>query len=430
MVTKTSEKVLEQVREMNERYKAKAIQDMVVKALGRMIDPVYFGNAVVMTLRETPKLALCDPATFLGAIIECAQLGLIPGNALKQAHVIPYKQRATLVLGYRGLTTLSYRAGCKLVYADCVHEGDHFEYGQGTGVHNYISHRPADDRDDDNPEGVTHAWAKIVTPQDGEIFKVMSRVKLDQIKKNSPGGNIPDAAWNTHTNSMRQKSPLRFVVDKFAPSDPQLARAAILDDLGEQGMNQNLGDNLAGMFGQVDVPDDPPPPNGNGKTHNGKEKIKDKLRQNGHAAQQNGTAAHNSKEDEQPPPACPPGDSFDPPPLRTPRNSSTKNSTPSLISGVPEKSRNEMTFDSAMHWYIDEKQSSVKDLEKKTGIDVSQLQSYLAGDSLPGQQAVKLLGTALNLRDEDREFLTALAYVAEDGDMPSQVGHDEQGQLI
>jgi len=426
MVTKLSETALESVRVMNERVKDPKIHAMIAKSLNQ-IDPIYFFQAVAMTLRETPKLAFCDPDSFLGAIIECGQLNLIPGNALKQAHIVPFGKKnpqAVLILGFRGLNTLAYRAGCKLVYADCVHEGDTFDYGLGTGNHNFINHRPSDDRNDDEPDTVTHAWAKIVTPTGGEIFKVMARKKLDAIKAGSPGAFSPDAAWNTHTNSMRQKSPLRFVVDKFAPFGTDLARAAILDDKGEQGIPQNLEEHLAGLTPQVSVPDNPPPPGNQKRTHNGAEEVKKNLRGNGNAATR----------EEEPPPACPPGDSFEEPvkkPTPPPRrNHAKQNGKPSLISCVPNKSRDELTFASTLKWFMGEIESDVRHLAKMTGIEIKHVQNYLIGDSLPVGQDLKMVCTALMLHSEDRDFLTALAYVAEDGDMASPVGHDEQGNPI
>lgn len=434
MATKLSDEALEAVRTMNERTKDPKIFAMISKSLNQ-IDPVYFYQAVAMTLRETPKLANCDAESFLGAIVECAQLNLIPGNALKQAHLVPFGKknpRAVLILGFRGLNTLAYRAGCQLVYADCVHDSDHFEYELGTGSHNYISHRPNDERDDDEPDTVTHAWAKIVTPTGGEIFKVMSRKKLDAIKRESPGAQFPDAAWNTHPNSMRQKSPLRFVVDKFAPFGTELSRAAILDDQGEQGIPQNLEDNLAGLLPQVSVPGTPPPPDNQRRTHNGAEEVKNNLRKNGNGGTGNNVQTKDAApKEEEPPPACPPGDSFGDTYKPLPRGSSTKKSgKPSLIAGVPDKSRDEMTFASTLKWFMDEVESDIRHLSKLTGIDIPHIQNYLIGDSLPAGQYLKMICTALQLHNEDKKFLTSLAYVAENGDMPSQAGHDAQGQLI
>ena len=437
MTVTLSKAVKANIATMEDRIRESAVQDMIIRSLGKMMDPVYFGTAVSMTLRETPGLANCDPATFLGAIIECALLALIPGSTMKQVHIIPYKQKATVVLGFRGLNILAYRAGCKMVYADCVHKSDRFEYSQGTGEHSYIIHRPADDRDDDDPGSVTHAWAKIITPQGGEIFKVMSIGKLDAIKDQSPAGKKPDAPWNTHTNLMRQKSPLRFAVDKFAPADAALSRAAILDDLGEQGMNQNLEDRVIDLMPkQVQVAEDPPPAT-NG--HAGKERVKEGLRKNGNGKPKSTPAA-------QPADDGPPIESYETAPEANGKTNGKKNGhgpsnppatvneKPSFIAGVPEKFRAEMGFDGALKWYMQEQGFDVADLVKWTGLESAQIQLYLSGDSLPVEKTIILLGTALRLHKEDRDFLVRAGYIAGEGDCPESENlppdPDAQGSLV
>jgi recombination protein RecT len=73
-------------------------------------------------IRKVPKLAACDQASFLGAIMQCAQLGLEPGGALGHAYLIPFDKRqkvngwetvsteAQLIIGYRGMIDLARRS--------------------------------------------------------------------------------------------------------------------------------------------------------------------------------------------------------------------------------------------------------------------------------------------------------------------------------
>ncbi|MDK4605734.1 recombinase RecT, partial [Kingella kingae] len=41
-------------------------------------------------IRRVPALGTCSPESFLGAIMQCGQLGLEPSNGLGQAYLIPF----------------------------------------------------------------------------------------------------------------------------------------------------------------------------------------------------------------------------------------------------------------------------------------------------------------------------------------------------
>ena len=74
-------------------------------------------------LRKTPALLNTTPASFLGAVMQSAQLGLEPGSALGQAYLVPYGNQCQLILGYRGMIDLARRSGQVLsLSAFAVHE--------------------------------------------------------------------------------------------------------------------------------------------------------------------------------------------------------------------------------------------------------------------------------------------------------------------
>lgn len=86
-------------------------------------------------LRTIKNLDKCDPESFLGALMTCAQLDLRPGVAsLGHAWPLPYwdggqrRYRAQLIVGYKGYIELGYRSG-KLagIASRIVYEGEEFE---------------------------------------------------------------------------------------------------------------------------------------------------------------------------------------------------------------------------------------------------------------------------------------------------------------
>ena len=102
-------------------------------------------------LRKTPALLNTTPASFLGAVMQSAQLGLEPGSALGQAYLVPYGNQCQLILGYRGMIDLARRSGQVLsLSAFAVHEGDNFNYQ--LGLHPDIHHVPSVEARTDAPE--------------------------------------------------------------------------------------------------------------------------------------------------------------------------------------------------------------------------------------------------------------------------------------
>jgi recombination protein RecT len=86
-------------------------------------------------LRTIKNLDKCDPESFLGSLMTCAQLDLRPGVAsLGHAWPLPYwdgaqrRHRAQLVVGYKGYIELGFRSG-KLagIASRVVYEGELFD---------------------------------------------------------------------------------------------------------------------------------------------------------------------------------------------------------------------------------------------------------------------------------------------------------------
>src|SRR6185436_81681 len=95
-------------------------------------DPDRIARIALTEVRRVPKLAACTPASFLGAVMTCAQLGLEPG-LLGEVYLIPRRNEVTMIIGVRGLIKMATRSGEVLsVDASEVYEGDEFDYELGT----------------------------------------------------------------------------------------------------------------------------------------------------------------------------------------------------------------------------------------------------------------------------------------------------------
>ena len=124
----------------------RAMEPQIKNALPTVMTPERFTRIVLTALSSNPKLGQCTPNSFLGAMMQAAQLGVEPNTPLGQAYLIPYRNKGTLEcqfqLGYKGLIDLAYRSGAvQSIQAHEVHENDEFEYSYG--LDGTIKHKPA-----------------------------------------------------------------------------------------------------------------------------------------------------------------------------------------------------------------------------------------------------------------------------------------------
>lgn len=201
----------------------------IKKALPSVITGKRFGRIVLTALSSTPKLAECTPNSFLGAIMQAAQLGVEPNTPLGQAYLIPYKNHGQLEcqfqLGYHGLIDLAYRSGDVMdIDAGDVHENDVFEYERGFAPK--LRHVPAlKDR------GRTILYYAVCrTKAGGNVAAVMS---VDEVRKHaqrySKTFGSEYSPWETNFDAMAKKTVLKQAL-KYAPLKTEFTRGVATDE--------------------------------------------------------------------------------------------------------------------------------------------------------------------------------------------------------
>lgn len=193
---------------------------------------------VVTECRKTPALLRCDQQSFFGAVLQCAALGLEPGNALGHCYLLPYGKTCQLIIGYRGMIDLARRSGqITSIYAYAVHQKDTFKYTLGLDPN--IEHIPNPDAD---PGPVTFVYAVAKLVGGGVQFEVMSRAEIEKIRSRSKAGK--SGPWVTDWEAMAKKTVIRRLF-KYLPVSVEAARAVSVDekaDLGEVITEQDVID--------------------------------------------------------------------------------------------------------------------------------------------------------------------------------------------
>ena len=202
-------------------------KDALERALPKHLNITRMSRILLTAIRTTPKLANCDPYSTLAAFFEAAQLGLEPCTPLGQAWVLPYGNKAGLVIGYKGYIALADRAGV-MIRAEVVWSDDFFEYGLGTEP--YIHHKKAEEPAAQRT--LTHAYAVAVYPDGRKNFKVVDQSEIGKAKGCSPSSRSKDSPWRTHEESMWMKTAVRRLAP-FLPLSAEFQRAVMIEEASE-----------------------------------------------------------------------------------------------------------------------------------------------------------------------------------------------------
>lgn len=263
-----------------------AKRQLAAVAAGHM-KPERMMRLIANAIRVTPKLAQCEPMSLLGALMQCASLGLEPNTVLGHAYLIPFDTRGKnpktgqwetvgtnvqLVVGYKGLIDLARRSGHITSISANIHYSDDelWEYEEGTEA--TLRHRPG------NLEGQKlHAYAIAKFKDGGHAHVVLPWSHVMRIRDNSEGwknavrqGRQKNSPWFSHEDEMAKKTAIRALA-KYLPLSVEFHDAVQLDgaraDYGAfainpvhglpeiEGMSQN-GDEYAGPYVEEQVDPD------------------------------------------------------------------------------------------------------------------------------------------------------------------------------
>ena len=169
-------------------------------ALPAHITPDRFVRVALTAMTKTPKLAQCTKESLLSALLDCSAIGLEPDG--RKAHLIPYGDKCTLIVDYKGLVDIARRSGeIGDIHADVVCQNDRFDYSFGTDAK--LVHVPAmKDR------GAVIAAYSCVKLKDGSSsFEVMNIDEIEKIHTRSKAAS--SGPWVTDWNEMAKKTVFR-----------------------------------------------------------------------------------------------------------------------------------------------------------------------------------------------------------------------------
>jgi recombination protein RecT len=200
------------------------------EVLGKTMPVERLMRTIMISVERLPKLLECDRQSIFNAAMSAACLGLEVDGVTGQAYLIPFKGKAQLVIGYKGINTMAARSGITITGA-VVRDGDEFEYALGSDA--FVRHVPALG----NKGRIIAAWAVAAARGRPDIVAVMGIDDLLALKNKSPGAQRSDSPWNDPTigfAAMCEKTVKRRLA-RSLPLNVMTAAARMDEAVEEQG---------------------------------------------------------------------------------------------------------------------------------------------------------------------------------------------------
>lgn len=189
-------------------------------------------------IRRNPQLMNVDPASMLKVLAQASYIGLEISSLTGKAYIVPFKNEATLIIGYKGYISLAMRSKkISNIFASSVHEGDIFDVS--LGCYPKITHIP-----NYKKRGDAFCYYAIAFFNDGKTrFEVMTKDEIEKIRDNidaykyakEKGRKTP---WVTHFDEMAKKTVIRRLF-KYLQIDEAIDYASAIDENHDENSIKN-----------------------------------------------------------------------------------------------------------------------------------------------------------------------------------------------
>jgi recombination protein RecT len=226
----------------------------ICKLIPKQLDADRLLKVAQIAATTTPALLECELPSLIGAIGQCAQMGLEPNTILGHAYLVPFNTKrkdangvekwvksVQVIIGYKGLIDLARRSGQIIsIAAHEVCENDTFNIVYG--LNEKLDHIPKmQDRG-----AIVGFYAVAKLKDGGHCFEFMSLQQVQEImRKSQSKGNY--GPWKDSFAEMGRKTAIRRL-GKYLPLSIEFQTAVSLDGMAEVGKDQALDNVIDGDF--------------------------------------------------------------------------------------------------------------------------------------------------------------------------------------
>ena len=204
--------------------KSKEVTQRFIDAVGNAREAGAFIQSALLAVAQSPALQECTPESIMSSALRAATIGLYCDPSIGHAYIVPYKGKAQLIIGYKGLQQLALRTNKYLcINASSIYEGQVVEEDQLTGKTSI--------RGFPKPPTVIGYVAYFQLKNGYSKSLYMTVEEIDEHKKRySKGWQRQDSAWQTNPKEMAMKTVLRLLLSRYGYLDPKAQAVMAIDD--------------------------------------------------------------------------------------------------------------------------------------------------------------------------------------------------------
>lgn len=205
--------------------------EKIVKFLPEGFSQEKLMSQVINLLDKNNDLKKCTPKSIVSGVIASASLGLTLESPFEMAYLVPYyiKEQgyvAQFQISWKGYKSLAKRFDEILdVYANCVYEGDDFDYELGLYSNKKLVHKPyiAKTRQELNERKLLYVYAGIKYKDGRDNFIVLDYNEIESLRRRNPmQKEEPSGAWKTNYDDMAKAKAIKKLKNEFPVNDYSL----------------------------------------------------------------------------------------------------------------------------------------------------------------------------------------------------------------
>ena len=190
-------------------------------------------QSAILAVANNEALQKCTPQSIFSSALRAATVQLLCEPSLGQAYLVPFKDKATFIIGYKGLYQLALRTGkYRFINVSPIFEGELVFEDRMTGEITLNGGRTSNT-----------VIGYLASFQLTSGFSKSLYMTLDEIHahadKYSKSVNYASSPWKTNRVEMERKTVLRLLLSRYGYIDPKDALAISEDPEANEALPED-----------------------------------------------------------------------------------------------------------------------------------------------------------------------------------------------
>ena len=185
-------------------------------------------SSVLIAVSESQSLQKCTATSIIGAALRAATMRLSVEPSAGQAYLVPFKDKATLVVGWRGIYHMALRTSkYRFINLITVYQGETVNENRMTGIHTLEGKRTSE-------QAIGYMlYFRLISGFEKTYYMTCDEC-LEHGQRYSKSFNREDSIWKSNPEAMMKKTVMRLGLLRWGylePSDLQSIKANDEDEV-------------------------------------------------------------------------------------------------------------------------------------------------------------------------------------------------------